>query len=59
LNTTNINNPELAGNSNIHFYTTITLDELEKALKLTGNCKCVEEDNINTELYKIAPHGFQ
>jgi hypothetical protein len=35
--------------------TSITLDELEKVLKLTKNGKTPGQDNINSELYKYAP----
>jgi hypothetical protein len=34
-NTRNINDPELVWNSNNHLITSVTLDELEKALKVT------------------------
>src|SRR5215510_11928017 len=39
--------------------TLITLDELEKVLKLTKNCKIPGQDNINSELYKYAPKDFK
>ena len=37
----------------------LTLDELEKALKLTKNGKTPGLDNINSELYKYAPEEFK
>jgi hypothetical protein len=58
-NTANINDPELVWNSNNHIDTSITLDELEKALKLTKNGKSPGEDNINSELYKYTPEEFK
>jgi hypothetical protein len=39
--------------------TSITLDELEKALKLTTNGKSPREDNNNSELYKYAAEEFK
>jgi len=37
----------------------ITLDELEKVLKLTKNGKSPGQDNINSELYKYAPEEIK
>jgi hypothetical protein len=37
--TTNTNDPELVWNLNNHLDTSVTLNELEKALKLTKNSK--------------------
>jgi hypothetical protein len=49
---TNINDPKLVWNSDNHLDTLVTLDELEKVLKLTKNGKSPGEDNINSELCK-------
>jgi len=37
----------------------ITLDKLEKVLKLTKNGETPGQDNINSELYKCAPEEFK
>jgi hypothetical protein len=37
-----------------HLDTLVTLDELEKALKLTKTGKSPRQDNINSELHKYA-----
>jgi len=58
-NTTNINELQLEYNSADYLHASITLDELEKALKLTKNRKTPEQDNINSELYKYAPEEFK
>jgi hypothetical protein len=51
---TNINDKKLVWNSDNHLDTLVTLDELEKVLKLTKNGKSPGEDNINSELCKYA-----
>ena len=58
-NTTNINELQLEDNSADYLHAFITLDELEKALKLTNNGKTPGLDNINSELYKYAPEEFK
>jgi len=57
-NTTNINELQLEDNSADYLHAFITLDELEKALKLTKNGKTSGLDNINSELYKYAPESL-
>ena len=56
MNITNINELQnelqLEHNSADHLHTFMTLDELEKALKLTKNGKSAAQGNINSELYK-------
>ena len=37
----------------------ITLDQIEKELKLTKNGKSAGQDNINLELYKYVPEEFK
>jgi len=37
----------------------ITLDKLEKVLKLTKHGETPGQDNINSELYKCAPEEFK
>ena len=58
-NTTNINESQLEYNSADYLHAVITLDELEKVLKLTKNGKTPGQDNINSELYKYAPEDFK
>jgi len=58
-NTTNITELTLEYNLADHSQDFITLDELEKVLKLTKDCKTLEQDNINPELYKYAPEEFK
>jgi hypothetical protein len=58
-NTTNINELQLEYNSADYFHAFITLDELEKVLKLTKNGKTPGQDNINSELYKYAPEELK
>jgi len=58
-NTTNINELQLEYNSTDYLHAFITLDELEKVLKLTKNGKTPAQDNINSELYKYAPEEFK
>jgi hypothetical protein len=58
-NTTNINELQLEYNSTDYSHAFITLDELEKAFKLTKNGKTPAQDNINSELYKYAPEDFK
>ena len=55
---TNINELQLEDNSADYLHASITLDELEKALKLTKNGKTPGLDNINLELYNYAPEEF-
>jgi hypothetical protein len=57
-NTTNINELQLEHNSAQYIHAFITLDELEKVLKLTKNGKTRGQDNIKSELYKYAPDEF-
>ena len=49
-NTTDINELQLECNSADYLHAFITLDELEKVLKLTKNGKTPGQDNINSEL---------
>ena len=58
-NTTNINELQLEYNSTDYSHAFITLDELEKVLKLTKHGKTPGQDNINSELYKYAPEEFK
>ena len=58
-NTTNINELQLEYNSANYLHASITVVELEKALKLTKNGKTPGQDNINSELYKYAPEEFK
>ena len=58
-NTTDINELPLEYNLADHLHDLITLDELEKVLKLTKNGKTPGQDNINSELYKYAPEEFK
>ena len=58
-NTTNINELPLEYNLADYLHDLITLDELEKALKLTKNGKTPGQDNINSVLYKYAPEEFK
>jgi len=46
-NTTNINELHLEYNSADYSHASVTLDELEKTLKLTKNGKAPEQSNIN------------
>ena len=46
----NINELQLEDNSADYLHASITLDELEKALKLAKNGKTPGLDNINSEL---------
>jgi len=59
VNTTNINELQLEYISADYLHASITLDELEKELKLTKNGKTPGQDNINSELYKYAPEEFK
>ena len=52
---TDINELQSEYNSTDHSRAFVTLDELEKVLKLTKNGKTPGQDNINSELYKYAP----
>jgi hypothetical protein len=56
---TNTNEPQLECNSADYLHATITLDDLEKAPKLTKNGKTPGQDNINSELHKYAPEEFK
>jgi len=38
-----------------YLHASVTIEELEKVLKLTKNGKTSGQDNINSELYKYAP----
>jgi hypothetical protein len=58
-NTTNINELQLEFNLTDYSHAFITIDELEKVLKLTKNGKTPGQDNINSELYKYAPQEFK
>jgi len=58
-NTTNINKLQLEHNSADYLHAFITLDELEKVLKLTKNGKSPGQDNINKELYKYVLEEFK
>jgi hypothetical protein len=58
-NTTNINELQLEYNLPDYSHVFITLDELEKVLKLTKNGKTPGQDNINSDLYKYAPEEFK
>ena len=46
-------------NSADYLHVLITLDELEKVLKLTKIGKTPGQGNINSELYKYAPEEFK
>ena len=46
-------------NSADYLHVFITLDEPEKVLKLTKNCKNPGQDIINSELHKYAPEEFK
>ena len=50
---------QLEHNSADYLHASVTIKELEKALKLTNNDKAPRQDNINWELYKYAPEEFQ
>jgi hypothetical protein len=56
---TNINESKLEWNSDNHIDTVITLDELEKALKLMKNGESPGEDKIDSELFKYAQEEFR
>jgi len=58
-NTTNINELQLEYDSAHYLHAFITLNELEKVLKLTKNCKTPGQDNINSELCKYAPEELK
>jgi len=58
-NTRNLNELQLEDNSADYLHAFITLDEVEKALKLTKNVRTPGLDNINSELYKYAPDEFK
>ena len=58
-NTTNLHELQLEHNSTDYLHASVTLDELEKVLKLTKNGKSPGQDNINSELYKYAPEEFK
>jgi hypothetical protein len=58
-NTTNKNELQLEYNSFDYLHAVVTLDELEKVLKLTKNGKTPGQDNINSLLYKFAPEEFK
>jgi len=53
------NELQLEYNSADYLHAFITLDGLEKVLKLTKNGKTPGQDNINSELYKYAPEEFK
>jgi len=57
--TTNINELQLEYDLTDYLHAFVTLDELEKVLKLTKNAKTPGQDNINSELYKYAPEEFK
>jgi hypothetical protein len=46
-------------NSYYHIETSVTLDELEKSLKINKNGKWPRKDNINSELYRYSPEDFK
>jgi len=52
-NTTNINELQLEYNSTDYLHAFIALDELEKVLKLTKNCKTPGQDNINSTAIQV------
>jgi hypothetical protein len=58
-NTTNTNEPQLERNSADYLHAPITLEELEKVLKLTKNGTTPGQDNINSELYKCTTQEFK
>jgi len=58
-NTTKRNKLQLENNSGDYLQDFITLDELEKVLKLTKNGKSPGQDNINSEIYNYAPEEFK
>jgi hypothetical protein len=58
-NTTNTNESQLECYSADYLHASITLEELEKTLKLTTDGKTPGQDNINSELYKYAPQEFK
>jgi len=58
-NTTNISELQLEDNSADYLHAFITLDELEKVLKLTKYGKSPGQDNINSELHNYAPVEFK
>ena len=58
-NTTNINDLQLENNSADYPHAFVTIDELEKGLKLTKNGKNLGQYNINSELYRYAPEEFK
>ena len=51
--------PLVEYNSADYLHVFITLDELEKVLKLTKIGKTPGQGNINSELYKYAPEEFK
>ena len=50
---------QLEYNSADYPHAFVTIDEIEKLLKLTKNGKTPGQDNINSELYKYAPAEFK
>jgi hypothetical protein len=58
-NVTNISELQLEYNLTDYLHDSITLDELEKVLKLIKNCKTSGQYNINSELYNYAPEEFK
>jgi hypothetical protein len=57
--TTNVCELGLEWNLNNYLDTSLTLDELEKTLKLMENGRSPGEDNINSDSYKYGPEEFK
>ena len=59
-NATHINELQLDYTSTDYSHAFVTLDEIEKVLKLTKKkCRTPGQDNINSELYKNAAEEFK